>query len=102
MPFTASTKFIILTAIFLEFFVVCLAFEIGHQLVDRLEDTEIDCELGEVATVHRDEADTRLLTTAGGELLPEYSTVDSIPPPLYKDAVDLGIFDVELEDSDDE
>jgi hypothetical protein len=101
MPFIASGGFIIHAAIFLEFLVVLLAFEVEAQLVHRLG-KDIDCELGEVDVVTKgviwvQDADGKVMPP-----LPEYSVVDSTPPPPYKDDVDLGIFVVELGDDDDE
>jgi hypothetical protein len=102
MPFYTSPAFLILTAFFLQFFVFYSAIAVASQL-NRLGDTEIDCELGEVdAQARRDKADTWPLVTASGEPLPEYSAVDTTPPPPYKDDVDLDIFVVELEGDDEE
>jgi hypothetical protein len=99
-PFTTSIGFIIVITIFLQFVIILLALEVAHHLAYWLENAQIDCERGEVnARGRRDEVDTWLLDTATGEPLPEYSVVDTTPPPPYKeDEVDLGVFIVEFED----
>ncbi|KAB2108166.1 hypothetical protein AG0111_0g3853 [Alternaria gaisen] len=107
--FLSSIAFIIMATIFLQFLIVDLAIEIAYQIVQRLENTEIDCELGEIDVVRRNQVDTWPPVTAKGEPCLDTYVVDSTPPPPYKmssppppyknfDGLDVVI--VELEDGD--
>ncbi|RYN31171.1 hypothetical protein AA0119_g4747 [Alternaria tenuissima] len=106
--FLSSIAFIIMATIFLQFLIVNLAFEIAYQIVQRLENQEIDCELGEIDVVRRSEVDTWLPVTAKGEPCLDTYVVDSTspppydstPPPPHKDFDGLDVLIVELEDGD--
>ncbi|RYN81969.1 hypothetical protein AA0117_g1920 [Alternaria alternata] len=106
--FLSSIAFIIMATIFLQFLIVYLAIEIAYHIVQRLENTEIDCELGEIDVGRRNEVDTWLPVTAKGEPCLDTYVVDSTPPPPYmspppspyKDVDGLDVLIVELEDGD--
>jgi hypothetical protein len=106
--FLSSIAFIIMATIFLQFLIVYLAIEIACLVVRRLESTEIDCELGEIDAVRRNEVDTWLPVIAKGEPCLDTYLVDSTPPPPYmspppppyKDVDGLDVLIVELEDGD--
>ncbi|RYO70020.1 hypothetical protein AA0113_g3418 [Alternaria arborescens] len=114
--FLSSVAFIIMATIFLQFLIVYLAIEIACLVVQRLESTEIDCELGEIDAVRRNEVDTWLPVIAKGEPCLDTYLVDSTPPPPYmspppppymspppppyKDVDGLDVLIVELEDGD--
>ncbi|CAN9245978.1 unnamed protein product [Alternaria sp. RS040] len=107
--FLSSITFIIMGTIFLQFLIVYLAIETAFYIVQRLEGTEIDCELGEIDVVRRNEVDTWLPVTAKGEPCLDTYVVDSTPlppykmsppPPPYKDFDGLDVLIVELEDGD--
>lgn len=98
--FLSSVAFIIMATIFLQFLIVYLAIEIACLVVQRLESTEIDCELGEIDVVRRNEIDTWLPVIAKGEPCLDTYLVDSTPPPPYKDVDGLDVLIVELEDGD--
>ncbi|RYN31399.1 hypothetical protein AA0112_g6458 [Alternaria arborescens] len=106
--FLSSIAFIIMATIFLQFLIVYLAIEIACLVVQRLESTEIDCELGEIDAVRRNEVDTWLPVIAKGEPCLDTYLVNSTPPPPYmspppppyKDVDGLDVLIVELEDGD--
>jgi hypothetical protein len=98
--FLSSIAFIIMATVFLQFLLVYLAIEIACLVVQSLESTEIDCELGEIDVVRRNEVDTWLPVTAKGEPCLDTYVVDSTPPPPYKDVDGLDVLIVELEDGD--
>ncbi|CAN9323611.1 unnamed protein product [Alternaria alternata] len=98
--FLSSIAFIIMATIFLQFLIVYLAIEIACHIVQQLEGTEINCELGGIDVVRRNEVDTWLPVAAKGEPCLDTYVVDSTPPPPYKDVDGLDVLIVELEDGD--
>lgn len=95
MPFSISDTALIFTLIFLYIFISCLAFELSR--LPRRKNT--DYEMAEVDDQPlRVGADRWLIVPAHGEPVPEYSAVDSSPPPPYIKDVDLSVFVVEVDE----
>jgi len=95
MPFSITDTFLVLILVFLHIFIFCLAFEISRWSRSR----RIDYEMAVVDDQPlRVEVDRWLVVPAQEETVPEYSAVDSSPPPPYIKDVDLDVFVVEVDE----